>query len=211
MHTFNGIPPLLELLSSEFPIIQQFALRTLETINKDRDSRTAFREQNGFAQILEFLTKKVSLWTINYVFKNNHCLFCCITGMAISSYCVSWNVLHHLSIQVTCHFYQINSIPIHSDPFLKSHPSQYSGSFHNWTLTLALLFNMALNNSYWKTEAVDRFCDLYDLYSNRVHLAYHSTTNVNSVIAFLIYNHKKTVFFTVFLFCWCYKSPCQSW
>lgn len=100
----NGLPPLLELLGSEFPIIQQFALRTLESITTDRDICTAFREQQGFARLLEILTNKVSsISTPDIVHcskhdeRNNGVLFSVFKKrIAISSYCVSWDMLHHL-------------------------------------------------------------------------------------------------------------------
>lgn len=55
----NGVPPLLELLRSEFPVIQQLSLRTLVIVTTDTDTRATFREEQGFDRLLEFLCNKV--------------------------------------------------------------------------------------------------------------------------------------------------------
>lgn len=55
----NGFPPLLDLLCSEFPVIQQLAMRTIETITSDRESLVAFRNAQGLNKILEVLANKV--------------------------------------------------------------------------------------------------------------------------------------------------------
>ena len=55
----NGVPPLLELLRSEFPVIQQLSLRTLVVVTTDTDTRATFREEQGFDRLLEFLCNKV--------------------------------------------------------------------------------------------------------------------------------------------------------
>lgn len=55
----NGLPPLLDLLRSEFPVIQQLALRTIENITTDSETRVAFRNVQGFDRILELLATKV--------------------------------------------------------------------------------------------------------------------------------------------------------
>lgn len=55
----NGLPPLLELLRSEFPVIQELALRTIENITIDSETRVAFRNVQGFDRILEILGTKV--------------------------------------------------------------------------------------------------------------------------------------------------------
>uniref|UniRef100_A0A674BCF4 Armadillo repeat containing 3 n=1 Tax=Salmo trutta TaxID=8032 RepID=A0A674BCF4_SALTR len=54
----NGVPPLLELLRSEFPVIQQLSLRTLVIVTTDTDTRATFREEQGFDRLLEFLCNK---------------------------------------------------------------------------------------------------------------------------------------------------------
>ncbi|XP_056593979.1 armadillo repeat-containing protein 3 [Triplophysa dalaica] len=54
----NGFPPLLDLLCSEFPVIQQLAMRTIETITSDRESLVAFRNAQGLNKILEVLANK---------------------------------------------------------------------------------------------------------------------------------------------------------
>ncbi|XP_051737857.1 armadillo repeat-containing protein 3 isoform X2 [Ctenopharyngodon idella] len=54
----NGLPPLLDLLRSEFPVIQQLALCTIENITTDSETRVAFRNVQGFDRILELLATK---------------------------------------------------------------------------------------------------------------------------------------------------------
>ncbi|KAA0704789.1 Armadillo repeat-containing protein 3 [Triplophysa tibetana] len=54
----NGFPPLLDLVCSEFPVIQQLAMRTIETITSDRKSLDAFRNAQGLNKILEVLANK---------------------------------------------------------------------------------------------------------------------------------------------------------
>uniref|UniRef100_A0A9J8BRL8 Armadillo repeat containing 3 n=1 Tax=Cyprinus carpio carpio TaxID=630221 RepID=A0A9J8BRL8_CYPCA len=51
-------PLLLELLRSDFPVIQQLALRTIENITTDSESRVGFRNVQGFDRILEILRPK---------------------------------------------------------------------------------------------------------------------------------------------------------
>lgn len=55
----NGIPPLLHLLQSEFPVIQQLVLRTLERITSDAEARSALRGEQGFLQLLDLLSSRV--------------------------------------------------------------------------------------------------------------------------------------------------------
>lgn len=61
VHELGGIPPLLELLGSEFPVIQHLALKTLQSITTDKDTRSAFREEQGFEKLIDILTNKVSV------------------------------------------------------------------------------------------------------------------------------------------------------
>lgn len=55
----NGIPALLGQLNSEFPVIQQLVLRTLQSITLDKETRTTFRDEQGLEKILDFLNTKV--------------------------------------------------------------------------------------------------------------------------------------------------------
>ena len=57
----GGVPPLLNLVRSEFPVIQQLALKTLERLTINRDARTAFREVHGFEKLMDVLNDKVRL------------------------------------------------------------------------------------------------------------------------------------------------------
>ncbi|NXJ84775.1 ARMC3 protein, partial [Trogon melanurus] len=51
----NVIPPLLELLKSEYPVIQLLALKTLEVISKDRKTRIILGENEGLDCLLTIL------------------------------------------------------------------------------------------------------------------------------------------------------------
>ncbi|NXY41204.1 ARMC3 protein, partial [Ceuthmochares aereus] len=51
----NVIPPLLELLKCEYPVIQLLALKTLEVISKDRETRIILGENTGFDCLVKIL------------------------------------------------------------------------------------------------------------------------------------------------------------
>uniref|UniRef100_A0A4W3GUU8 Armadillo repeat containing 3 n=1 Tax=Callorhinchus milii TaxID=7868 RepID=A0A4W3GUU8_CALMI len=51
----NGVPPILELLKSEYPVIQQLALQTLTPIVIDPDCRIQLRQNKGLESILQVL------------------------------------------------------------------------------------------------------------------------------------------------------------
>ncbi|XP_068002542.1 armadillo repeat-containing protein 3 [Melanerpes formicivorus] len=51
----NVIPPLLQLLESEYPVLQLLALKTLEVISKDTETRTVLRENEGLDCLLKIL------------------------------------------------------------------------------------------------------------------------------------------------------------
>ncbi|XP_010177167.1 PREDICTED: armadillo repeat-containing protein 3-like, partial [Mesitornis unicolor] len=51
----NVIPPLLELLKSEYPVIQLLALKTLEVMSKDGESRIILGENQGLDCLLKIL------------------------------------------------------------------------------------------------------------------------------------------------------------
>ncbi|NXP47576.1 ARMC3 protein, partial [Heliornis fulica] len=55
VRALNAIPPLLELLKSEFPVIQLLALKTLEVISKDRETRIILGENKGLDCVLKIL------------------------------------------------------------------------------------------------------------------------------------------------------------
>ncbi|NXK23091.1 ARMC3 protein, partial [Arenaria interpres] len=55
VRALNVIPPLLELLKSEYPVIQLLALKTLEEISKDRETRIILGENNGLDCLLKIL------------------------------------------------------------------------------------------------------------------------------------------------------------
>ncbi|XP_074013254.1 armadillo repeat-containing protein 3 isoform X2 [Numenius arquata] len=55
VRALNVIPPLLELLKSEYPVIQLLALKTLEEISKDRETRIILGENKGLDCLLKIL------------------------------------------------------------------------------------------------------------------------------------------------------------
>nr|XP_009936229.1 PREDICTED: armadillo repeat-containing protein 3 [Opisthocomus hoazin] len=55
VRALNVIPPLLELLKSEYPVIQLLALKTLEVISKDRETRIILGENEGLDCLLKIL------------------------------------------------------------------------------------------------------------------------------------------------------------
>lgn len=59
VHELGGIPPLLELLKSDFPVIQHLALKTLQNLTTDKDTRNTFRQQQGFEKLMDILSSTV--------------------------------------------------------------------------------------------------------------------------------------------------------
>ncbi|XP_075602472.1 armadillo repeat-containing protein 3 isoform X3 [Balearica regulorum gibbericeps] len=55
VRALNVIPPLLELLRSEYPVIQLLALKTLEVISKDGETRIILGENKGLDCVLKIL------------------------------------------------------------------------------------------------------------------------------------------------------------
>ncbi|NXN62105.1 ARMC3 protein, partial [Rynchops niger] len=55
VRALNVIPPLLELLKSEYPVIQLLALKTLEEISKDGETRIILGENKGLDCLLQIL------------------------------------------------------------------------------------------------------------------------------------------------------------
>ncbi|KAF1372916.1 hypothetical protein PFLUV_G00254870 [Perca fluviatilis] len=56
LHELGGIPPLLELLKSDFPVIQHLALKTLQNVTTDTDTCNTFREEQGFEKLMDILS-----------------------------------------------------------------------------------------------------------------------------------------------------------
>lgn len=61
LHELGGIPLLLELVKSDFPVIQQLVLKTLVNITIDKDTRATFREEQGFEKLMDILNDKVGM------------------------------------------------------------------------------------------------------------------------------------------------------
>ncbi|XP_010005320.1 PREDICTED: armadillo repeat-containing protein 3 [Chaetura pelagica] len=60
VHALNVIPPLLELLKSEYPVIQTLALKTLEIISRDGETRKILQENKGLDYLLKILESNES-------------------------------------------------------------------------------------------------------------------------------------------------------
>ncbi|XP_035981505.1 armadillo repeat-containing protein 3 isoform X2 [Fundulus heteroclitus] len=56
VHELGGIPSLLELLKSDFPVIQRLALKTLQCVTSDKETRETFREEQGFEKLMDILS-----------------------------------------------------------------------------------------------------------------------------------------------------------
>lgn len=61
VHELDGIPPLLELLKSDFPVIQHLALKTLQSVTTDKDTCDAFRKEQGFEKVMDILSNTVGV------------------------------------------------------------------------------------------------------------------------------------------------------
>lgn len=61
VHELGGITPLLELLNSDFPVIQHLTLKTLQNITTDKDTCKAFREESGFEKLIDILNNTVGV------------------------------------------------------------------------------------------------------------------------------------------------------
>lgn len=61
MHKLGVLHPLLDLLNSEFPVIQHLALKTLQYITTDEKTRIAFREQQGLEKLMDILSNAVRM------------------------------------------------------------------------------------------------------------------------------------------------------
>ena len=62
----HGLEPLLELLKSEYPVIQELALRSLELCTQDGENREALREVEGLEKLVEFIGTKVYISTHSF-------------------------------------------------------------------------------------------------------------------------------------------------
>lgn len=60
-HELGVIPPLLQLLKSDFPVIQHLALDTLQNVTTDKDACNTFREDQGFDKLMDILNNTVGV------------------------------------------------------------------------------------------------------------------------------------------------------
>lgn len=61
MHRLGAIRPLLELLQSDFPVIQSLALKTLQNVTTDEDTLVAFRDEQGLEKLMNILNNAVRM------------------------------------------------------------------------------------------------------------------------------------------------------
>lgn len=59
VHELGGIPSILNLVTSDFPVIQHLALKTLQVLTTDKDTCITFREVQGFEKLLDILNTAV--------------------------------------------------------------------------------------------------------------------------------------------------------
>lgn len=59
LQELNAIPPILDLLKSEYPVIQLLALKTLGIITNDKEARTTLRDNQGVDHLINILETKV--------------------------------------------------------------------------------------------------------------------------------------------------------
>lgn len=71
VHELGGLPSLLELLKSDFPVIQHLALKTLKCVTVDKVAQQTFRKEQGLEKLMNLLDNKVS---IKYFEKYSHSL-----------------------------------------------------------------------------------------------------------------------------------------
>lgn len=64
VHELGGIPPILNLVTSDFPVIQHLALKTLQILTTDKDTCITFREVQGFEKLLDILNTAVRVIAI---------------------------------------------------------------------------------------------------------------------------------------------------
>lgn len=57
----GAIRPLLELLNSDFPVIQHLALKTLENVTADESTLITFREVKGLEKLINVLSNAVRM------------------------------------------------------------------------------------------------------------------------------------------------------
>lgn len=61
VHELGGIPPLLEQLNSDFPVIQHLVLKTLQSVTIDKDACNTFREEHGVEKLMDILNNTVGV------------------------------------------------------------------------------------------------------------------------------------------------------
>lgn len=59
VHKLGALRPLLELLNSDFPVIQNLVLKTLEKVTADENMLVAFRENKGLERLMNVLSNAV--------------------------------------------------------------------------------------------------------------------------------------------------------
>lgn len=61
MHESGGIPLILNLVMSDFPVIQHLALKTLQILTTDKENCITFREAQGFEKLMDILNNAVGV------------------------------------------------------------------------------------------------------------------------------------------------------
>lgn len=61
MHESGGISLILNLVMSDFPVIQHLALKTLHILTTDKENCITFREAQGFEKLMDILNNAVGV------------------------------------------------------------------------------------------------------------------------------------------------------
>lgn len=61
---------MLDLLKSEYPVIQSLALKTLGVITNDKESQAMLRDNQGVDHLIKILETKVFVTFINFLWGN---------------------------------------------------------------------------------------------------------------------------------------------
>ena len=65
LQELNAVPSILELLKSEYPVIQLLALKTLDVVANDKGSRAMLRDNQGMDHLIKNLETKVFINLFN--------------------------------------------------------------------------------------------------------------------------------------------------
>ena len=92
LQELNAVPSILELLKSEYPVIQLLALKTLDVIANDKGSWAMLRDSQGMDHLIKILETKVFITFIQLSIRKCISLKYCYK-MWIVEYFLKWNFI----------------------------------------------------------------------------------------------------------------------